>query len=1559
MTRILSLLLFLGFASQIVAQKTVHIPNYLQNPNDVNGAQFTWSKTAQSTNFIMIWGNTVGTNPASYPDPDLNFNPSKILDTMEYIYTRFKELEFLDDSPSTNLAQFKIPIVIYGTWGTNGAQGWANGGDADGIIGAFWVHPNAMDDGGVAAHELAHSLQAQNNIDYRTDHGLGNSWQNSGIFWECHANFMRNLLYPKAVTAWGMDVYHLETWGDWKNTYENYALLFAIMESEGIDMVNRLWRESFSYEYPLQAYKRLAGYSQAEFNDSLFHYARRMATYDFNYSNVGDYFRQYRNADLQNWLPTIQNAYSILRPVTGGDPGRYEIPIEQAPEEFSYNVIPLYPNADSCSVIVKFKGHTEANTHTGWRYGFVAALPNGKVSRYSPTYSANTGEVAFRLQGNETRMYLVVMGAPNDGITTNTTNDTWKGYPKHFRFPYELNITGAVPEGYQATANFRAQLRTNGHLHSNGGGWVQNSATVASTVYVGPTAIVRGNSNISGQVRIEGTSVVRNTTMSGSVRILGNAFVDGGTYSQNAKVQGNAFVVNATMSGNALVGMRARVDNYILSGTVEVGGDVVVYNDQGNCNNGVYYRLTNYYDNKLLECDNRTASHPANSDVNNSYNLFSNATMAPQCQCAGVNTVVVDSMDIVQPSCTNLSSGSVTFHIGNNCGPFTYVWSKGNESGSNLSGLSPGSYSFTITDGLDREGVVPVEIPNPPALTAVVSTTPYDCTSATGGTAKVEVTSGTAPFYYEWPTGEITYEIINLNPTHYIVTVTDALGCTLMATADIQLAGQIPAYLAITSIDCTENMGGGAISIVNFDGTAPYWYQWSNGETTAALDNLSPDTYSVTATDVLGCTFTATAAVGLVGQLQASFSTTPVFCGAASGATTLTPLSGTAPYSFLWGNGATTAILDDLAPGTYAVIATDVNGCEFAGTTEVGISGQLGASLTTTPISCFGTADGTAAISPQGGTAPFAWLWEGGETDSLRNNLAPSDYSVTVSDALGCSNSLQFTLTEPSALALQIAQANLTCFDSANGSASVTATGGSGDYTYQWDNGETTANIDGLIAGDYSVTVSDANGCSETTIVTITAPPMNTLETTVQNNACFGDSNGAVTVAAEGGTPGYTYIWSNQQTGSTISLLPPGTYSPTVTDANGCTASTVVTITSPPALSLETSMQMVSCFGGSDGAASIIADGGTPDYSYTWSNGQHTATITGLQANDYTVTVVDAFGCSAIANFGLTMPAQLDLDVLVDAPTCYDIPNGTATTIVSGGTPDSNGSYSYLWSNGQMDSLANGLYMGIYAVTVTDINGCTVAAGFSVNPPLILGLTTVQTPALICPNDMGELAITAIGGTSPYSYQWDNGTTDPVLVGGVGSYTITITDSNGCTLAQTVEMQEITLSLNALIENASSATTADGAIYLMNIIGGTQLFTYLWSNGSTTLQVEDLLPGDYSVTISDEGGCHWAYSFTVGFALSATGTKQPNLQALIAPNPSSIHAALDFDLLKAQTMTVMVSDVLGRTLQRYKAFFQAGKNSFTLPEGLVAGIYWVILKEDEGGRVLVLRWVVQ
>lgn len=618
---------FLFLISSILfAQKTAHIPEYLTDTSTHDGAQFSWDKTAQSDNFIVIWGNTVGTDPVNYKaNLDYVFNPKEVLQDMELIYKVYKDYGFAIEAPGSNLAKYKIPLVMNHTFGPEGSTGWAFGGSQDDIMGTLWLHPHAAKGGHASAHEIIHSLQSQINIDYRRPKDLGDAWKNSGIFWETHANFMRSLIYPELVNAWGADWYHVETIGNWVNIYENFAYLVGILEADGMDIINRMWLESESKEYPMQAYKRLSGFSIQQLNDHFYDvYVKKMATYDFQIKNIGHHFKEKRALDLQNAYESIQSVWTILDQ-NADMLTHFSVPVYLAPEEFAYNVVPIHPTDHSRLVNIKFKGHTEVNDHAGWRYGFVST--DGKTTRYGEMYDENEFEIEYQMLSNETELYFVVMGAPKESITTNTTTDTWKGYPKHFRFPYELNILGGVPEGYQKASNFRKQLKKNGTIHPNGGGWVENSALVDDSVYVGLHAMVLGNSNITGNVRIEERAVVKDVIISDKVIVTDNAFIKGGIYSDEATIAGQAFLENDIMMDRALVHMRAKVKDYTLRGNIEVGGNVVVFNDEGDCDNGVYYRMTNYYENNLLECDNRDENHPDNSDVNNKITPFINAEM--------------------------------------------------------------------------------------------------------------------------------------------------------------------------------------------------------------------------------------------------------------------------------------------------------------------------------------------------------------------------------------------------------------------------------------------------------------------------------------------------------------------------------------------------------------------------------------------------------------------------------------------------------------------------------------------------------------------------------------------------------------------------------------------------------------------------------------------------------------------------------------------------------------------------------------------------------------------
>lgn len=607
------------------AQKQIYIPRIFST--DAALSTWSYSRSVQSENFVCFWGPVVGEHPETYSDPNLRFTPDHVLDTLEKIYDKYvHEIRFCSDDTATNLGKYKIIVVINDTWPPGGPTGWAFGSSYDEVIGAMWVHPNAVRDGAVLSHELTHSLQGQNNIDRNLAGGFRN--QSTGSFWETHANFMRLQIYPQFakedVPRW-MATRNFQ-YSSTRHHYCAFNLLLTIQELDSLGMVNRLWYESAANEHPLMTYRRLKGWTQSQLNDFIWQYAKRDVIADYNVLGTGEYIRAERRR-LQNAEPHyLWRQYTLLKRVNDSLP-RYTVPDYQAPQDYGYNIIPLHPTCANRMVKVKFKGHAEA-AGAGWRYGFVAVKADGKTARYSASYSAPEAEVTFAMKEDETALYLVVAGAP----ASHTTYVWEAGFPKIKRFPYEISVVNAVPEGYQA--GYRDEFRSAGHIHANGGGWVSNSATVDASVYVGPKAIVRGSSRLTGNVRVEGTAWVENAVLSDNVVVSGNGRIFGGTFSGSVQVTDNAILSYCTVSGNVIAKDNALEWGATLGNSVVVGGDAEI----GNCStNGVYLQTPNF-NNGRAECDGKGAADISNIDVNPAYTLFPDAAMAigesPDCVSA-------------------------------------------------------------------------------------------------------------------------------------------------------------------------------------------------------------------------------------------------------------------------------------------------------------------------------------------------------------------------------------------------------------------------------------------------------------------------------------------------------------------------------------------------------------------------------------------------------------------------------------------------------------------------------------------------------------------------------------------------------------------------------------------------------------------------------------------------------------------------------------------------------------------------------------------------------------
>lgn len=634
----LLLILFTCFAFSLSAQKTVFTPTEWSNSGHEYYNRMASNRMYQSANFVLYWGDLVGTTPTTASDAALRFNPQSVADTFEVIFKRFiTDLKFINNAATTNFGKYKTPVIILGTFsgGDDRTTGFAHASSYSNTIGAMFVHPAAVKDGGAISHEYAHALQMMMRIQENPGNNTafaGYDW--AGPFFEGHANFMRAQAYQKFANIDGTLTRWIQTrhfmWSSNRHHYTNYNLLFYVQEKEGFDFTRRMWAESKNSEHPIETIKRLKGFTQEQLNDYLYGYASKDVTFDYpiqwngqinQNSNFGKVIRSTYQS-IKSQMPRYTSRQYTLLTKVPGTADQYYTNDDWAPQDYGMNLIPLYPTCTATEkpVNVKFKGHTDVNTAAaGWRYGFVTTKTDGTVSRYSPMFSSADGEASFSLNSaTEANIFLVVFSAPKTHYNYNMD----VGYPKQRRYPYELKIMNAVPEGYQTASEFRKWLKTNGKIHPNGGGWISNNANVAATAYVGPYAIVKGGTvgatariedwatveggNISGTAIVRGNACVYNATISGSAIVEGNAWMEGGSVTNTANMKGNALCWSATYSG-----------------AVVVGGDAEV----PSCANGVYLQAP-YWRNGRTDCDGKGASDASNVDINATFTNFTPNQMA-------------------------------------------------------------------------------------------------------------------------------------------------------------------------------------------------------------------------------------------------------------------------------------------------------------------------------------------------------------------------------------------------------------------------------------------------------------------------------------------------------------------------------------------------------------------------------------------------------------------------------------------------------------------------------------------------------------------------------------------------------------------------------------------------------------------------------------------------------------------------------------------------------------------------------------------------------------------
>ena len=612
------------------------------------------------------------------------------------------------------------------------------------------------------------------------------------------------------------------------------------------------------------------------------------------------------------------------------------------------------------------------------------------------------------------------------------------------------------------------------------------------------------------------------------------------------------------------------------------------------------------------------------------------------------------------------------------------------------------------------------------------------------------------------------------------------MGNSLNATLPCSITTNI---VSQNNVSC---FGGnnGSVTISASNGTGAFTYSWSpSGGTSATASNLSAGSYTCLVKDANLCASTRTILITQPAVLTAVISATNSNCGQNNGKVCANVAGGTAPLSFQWSNGVTTLCNNNVPAGVYNFMATDFNGCTVSASVIVNdFSGPVVSIITTSNVSCFGGNNGGINSIITGGVPAYSISWSTGQTTQNITNLTAGIKNITVVDAAGCVATASVNITQPTQIVSAIGSFTNTNCNQNNGGARILCAGGTAAYSYSWTpSAQTTSVMTNVGAGNYTCTITDANGCATSSSVTIS---QNTFSvSSSQNNvSCYGNTNGAASVSVTPAGIAYTYSWVPYGGNyASVNNLSAGNYSCIITNSiTSCSVIQTLTITQPPpTITSVGSSTNVNCYGGNNGAAMAVAptptltDVGSCCNSYSWSptGGTYTTAIN-LSAGNYTCAVYNGtLGCTTLQTVTITQPTSITAIASQTNVSCNGSTNGSASVIASGGT----GSYTYSWSpTGGNSNTATNLSSGTYTCLIKDANNCTRNQLF----------TITQSTTSNINNTTNLVAGTLSSNQYNATYQWINCGTGNSNVSGAttqtfapvinGSYAVII-NYNGCT----------------------------------------------------------------------------------------------------------------------------------------------------------------------------------
>ncbi|MEZ4917059.1 MAG: PKD domain-containing protein, partial [Chitinophagales bacterium] len=740
---------------------------------------------------------------------------------------------------------------------------------------------------------------------------------------------------------------------------------------------------------------------------------------------------------------------------------------------------------------------------------------------------------------------------------------------------------------------------------------------------------------------------------------------------------------------------------------------------------------------------------------------------------------------------------------------------------------------------------------------------------------------------------------------------------------------------------------GSSATFTNQSTNNPTSYAWTfSGGTPSTSTQANPTvtyntagTYTVTltATNADGSdTETKTNYITVSPLPNLSISKTNVSCnGGNNGSATVSVSNGLSPYTYSWTNSSSTsATASNLIANSYTATVTNSAGCSNSISTSITQPTALSLSVSTNNEIC-NQSNGSASASASGGVGSYSYSWSsGGNT-----NLSAGTYSVTVTDANNCTKTQSFTITNTTpTYNIVVTTSSDTC-NGGFGKASATVNGTTSGYSFSFSNGVSTGSnsVGGLVSGTYSVTITASNGCTATQSFTIgNFVPNYNIAVSTSPAAC-GQNNGTATATVNGGISGYTFNFSSgTSTGiNSVSGLGFGTYSVTITDGNGCSQvqSFSISNANAPILSIDTTG--ATCYGTNTGSATATVTGGASPYNYSWGA---TNTNSNMYAGNYTLTVTDNAGCMVQQNYTISQPNEILVSETVVDEHCGQ-GDGTIQLAVTGGTQP----YSYNWNGNAGSSNINNLDAGSYVFSLTDGNGCTYNSTYTVvnQPAPQVSVNSFQNVGCGGSNS-GSIDIDVVGGSGNLTYNWGVATTEDLNNIPAGNYTVIVTDAYGCsdTLEQEIITVQNTLSVDLIVNNNNVNT---------NVFGGTPPYTFSWSNGATTQNLNNLSTGVYILTTTDANGCQDIDTATVG----NVAIEQVNWISYISlyPNPTNSSITLDYVFTENQDLNIEIYNTIGQLIIAQKELnTQKGNITFDMNQK-ASGVYFVKLSNNKSSKL--------